>query len=199
MDIYGRMLSIMIVTTMVAAVVIAYCIISGRLRADDKQEVKAVSLKADIKADLIANEGYALTVYRDTRGYKTAGIGHRLNDSEVRKYHVGDAVLRETVEQWFDVDIAKTMAAVLRYFPDHREYPQIVQLAIFNWFYQLGPDVPQKFPEASKYLRKRDWDKAADEWEFANPRTRRHSDWYRETPVRCRQEVGRLRHAARKE
>ena len=147
----------------------------------------------EVRKDLIAAEGLVMEVYRDSEGYLTAGIGHRLTGVDLTKYKEGSALTEQTVETWFVQDYRRTVNAAEQHFGKLYEFPNLVQLAIVNWIYQLGPEAPEKFPRATEYLKQRKWSKAADEWEFADPQTHRFSEWRMQTPHRCMQEVGRLR------
>ena len=99
----------------------------------------------------------------------------------------------------YEADYRSTLKGIAKHFPDFKDYPHLAQLAMLNWLWQIGPHAPAKFPRATEAIRNRDWARAADEWEYANTRTRRHSDWYNQTPHRCRQESQRLRIAAQQE
>ena len=166
------------------------------IRESQKEESGMPSLYDDVKADLSASEGRVDHVYLDTEGFKTAGIGHRLVGDEVRM-ELGARVYDEQVDEWFQKDIAWVFASLAKHFPEFNSWPRLVQLAVVNWIFQIGAGAPEKFPHATKALQAKDWERAADEWIYANVRTRRHSEWFKETPQRCRQEVGRLRHVAR--
>lgn len=45
-------------------------------------------------------EGWRTEVYRDTRGYPTAGVGHKLLPSERAKYPLGTTVPDDVLTQW---------------------------------------------------------------------------------------------------
>ena len=178
----------------------AYETPGDELTEQSKREVDGVSLFLDFKEDATAAEGRQMTVYWEPISAKLhAGIGHLLTTEDLKVYSRGDTLTDAVVDKWFDIDYRKVMMGVAKYFPDFNEYPHLVKLALMNWIYQLGEDAPKKFPRATEAIHKQDWNTAADEWEYASVRTRRHSKWYRETSVRCRQEAERLRHAAKEE
>lgn len=159
---------------------------------DTETEDKMASFYADFKADIIHAEGLVKHVYLDTEGIKTAGIGHRLVGDET-KMEVGVRVYDEQIDAWFDADFRRAMGGVAKYFHDFQSYPRLVQLAILNWIYQLGPDAPHKFPLATAAIIARDWEAAALQWEYADKRLLRKSKWALQTPARCEQECARLR------
>ena len=152
---------------------------------------KPMSLFDEIKTDLEHVEGRKNKIYK-VAGILHGGIGHKLLENELTKWKLGDIVSDEQIDNWFKYDYHIMMKGVYRYFPEYDDYPFLVQLAIANWLYQLGADAPLKFPKATAAIVARDWDTAADNWLYANTRTRRFSLWYHETPARCEQEVDRL-------
>ena len=59
-------------------------------------------------------EGTSYTVYRDTAGYLTAGIGHKLRPGD-GIFSVGDTVAPATIDKWFASDISHAENIVSRY------------------------------------------------------------------------------------
>ena len=157
---------------------------------------KRDTMKDDLIADLTIAEGRINKVYKDSEGNLTAGVGHLLNADDIRIYKLGDAVINKTIDEWLSEDCDKVIASANRQFPEFDTYPHLVKLAMLNWLFQLGVDATSEFPRATAFLKNRNWHAAALEWKYANVRTRRLSQWYRQTRVRCEQEVDRLMHAA---
>lgn len=156
------------------------------------------SFYEDIKADLIHVEGRSSHVYLDPVSKKLhAGIGHLLTDTELKTLKQFDSVSDKQIDEWFDYDFHRVLKGIAKHFPDFKTYPHLAKLAIFNWMYQLGVNAPDKFPRATKFIKKREWKKAADEWLYVDTRTYRHSKWFNETPQRCQQEVSRLIRASK--
>ena len=152
---------------------------------------KPMSLYSDVKVDLTHAEGISYHVYR-LDGILHAGIGHKLTDNDLERLRVGDAVSHERVQQWFDIDYQRCLKAAEKHLPNFESYPRLAQLAVMNWVYQLGTGCFEEFPHATAYLKERQWKRAADEWLYADPRTKRWSKWRRETQHRCEQEAERL-------
>ena len=183
------------IVAIVALAVMLTCVIIW-LTCNTKAEEEPVSLFSDFKVDATAAEGRVNKVYADTLGNLTAGIGHKINTNVQDHYKLGDTVSNDQIDVWFDLDYAKTLESARKHFEEFDEWPRLVQLAVLNWIFQLGPGAPEEFPHATRALQGRRWKEAADEWEFANPRTRRHSKWFAQTTHRCLQEVKRLRYVA---
>ena len=147
------------------------------------------------KQDVIVAEGQTHTVYADTRGNLTVGIGHEVTPAD--KLKLGDKVTDEQIDKFYKRDYAKVVESLDKHFPKWKSWHELAQLAVMNFLYQLGPDAPKTFPRATTYLNDENWNEAADEWLWADQERMRHSRWYHETPARCQQEVNRLRAVAK--
>ena len=155
-----------------------------------------MSIWDDLKQDLTLAEGRVERVYRDTEGNLTAGIGHLLTRADWKQYELHDKVSDEQINIWYLEDEKFVRDSIAKHFHNWGLYPHIVKLAIGNWIFQLGPNAPLRWHRATAAIVAMDWETAADEFEYADPRVHRLSKWYLETPARCMQEVKRLRHAA---
>ena len=195
MNRYNYMTAIAII-----AFIVLICVMLWALLERDDTPVEASQMQdfvKDLYEDLIQSEGYRLEVYKDSEGNLTAGVGHLLTDEEIRIGYVeGDNVPKRQVEDWLRDDVSEVIDSACRTFKEFNSYPHLVKLAIANWMYQLGDGAPSEFPRATEYLKQRNWHSAALEWKYANVRTKRLSNWWRETPHRCQQESDRLMHAA---
>ena len=177
-------------------ILMCFFTIVGIAGENPKEEDEVASLYADFKADAIHAEGLVHHVYLDSEGYKTAGIGHRLVGDEL-KMEVGVRVYDEQIDEWFSKDFSRVLMSMAKHFPEFHTYPRLVELAMCNWIFQLGPDAPEKFPRATEAIRARKWAEAADEWEYADRKMLRKSKWHLQTPSRCEQEADRLRQVAK--
>ena len=152
-----------------------------------------MNIREEFKLDVVHAEGYKDKVYLDTEGKLTAGVGHLLTHEDMKIYnHVGQPVAVEDIDNWFDEDCGKVIKSAKNWFKDFNQYPDMVQLAILNWLYQLGTDAPTHFPKAREHIRNHEWSQAAMEWKYANSETLRLSRWWHQTPHRCQQECDRL-------
>jgi len=57
-------------------------------------------------------EGVVYEVYDDGVGYLTAGVGHKLNNEELKKYKLGDPVDNFQVDLWLERDSFKAVRCV---------------------------------------------------------------------------------------
>lgn len=60
---------------------------------------------------LEAEEGSREDVYKDSEGFLTAGIGHKLTAEELKKYKEGDIVPKDKRDEWFRKDAKKSWDA----------------------------------------------------------------------------------------
>ena len=127
------------------------------------------------------------------------GIGHKLTESELGIWYLGENLSEQQIDDWFKRDYEIAKKGVNKWFPDFETYPELVRLALMNFCFQLGSEAPAKFPKATAAILKRDWNTAADNWLYANVETKRYSKWYHQSISRCIQESMRLRHAAKME
>ena len=102
------------------------------------------------------NEGFSLQVYRDTRGFKTVGYGHKL--SKKSKYKVGDFVDRLQIDIWFRSDLNSALVCAKKYLKNdfnHEELTVITDMA-FN----LGCSGLNQFWRLRKHINNKDYNMA---------------------------------------
>ena len=181
--------------------IIAWMIGMTRWHIQNQAEAEVEDIKMSVwdefAKDIEAAEGRATRVYRDSLGYPTGGIGHRLVGDELEEFPLGEDVSDAQVEKWLDEDTQVVKDSISKYFLNWDDYPHIAQLAVANWIFQLGADAPLQWTRATAAIVVQDWNTAADEFKYADPKVKRLSEWYRETPSRCHEQVERLRHAAK--
>jgi GH24 family phage-related lysozyme (muramidase) len=121
-------------------------------------------------------EGIRLDVYKDSLGYATVGIGHRLTEDELRRWKVGDklpidvvtALYRQDLE--FALEAANDQAQMLNI-----AHPDFIA-ALISVNYQLGPHWWKKFKKTWSLLIQRKFLEASEEV--------KDSLWYKQTPQR---------------
>jgi GH24 family phage-related lysozyme (muramidase) len=131
-------------------------------------------------------EGVRTRVYKDSRGFPTAGIGHLLTAAEKQRYPVGSTVPQAVLDGWFAQNSQGAYRVAL-------QQAQQVGLAnnphavdIFgSMSYQLGNAWPRVFPQMFAALRNKDYASAI--------RNAQQSAWARQTPVRVKDFVDMVR------
>ena len=137
--------------------------------------------------DEIANdEGVVYELYRCSLGHLTGGIGHLITEWDEEYYGkpVGTKVPHEQVDNWFAVDINRTLQDCKEIFPDFNDLPNEAQLVIANMCFQLGRPRLSNFKKFIAAVNDRDWVKAADEME--------DSRWYKQTTARAERLIARI-------
>ena len=108
---------------------------------------------------LISEEGSRPDVYRDSEGYLTAGVGHKLTEEDLRKYKEGDTVPQAVRDEWLEQDSEKAYTQA-RFQNSQLPNPMDVnRLASAN--FQLGTNWTSKFPETWEAMLDGDNEKAA--------------------------------------
>jgi hypothetical protein len=104
--------------------------------------------------DLQKDEDVKYEVYPDPvkENKPTAGMGHLLTDEEKAKLKVGDKVSPEQVQAWAATDITRAVDAARKAVPDFDKRPMEFQRGVANAMYQLGGNMPKKFPKAFQHL-----------------------------------------------
>jgi GH24 family phage-related lysozyme (muramidase) len=132
-----------------------------------------------LKELLHAEEGFKSKVYqgeKDDKGVLTAGYGHKLTSSELKKYKEGDEIEQEQLDKWFEQDtkLAKTAAEKQAKSLKVEDKEFIKVLASVN--FQLGINWYKEHKETWKLIKAGKYEEAA--LEAAN------SDWNDQTPDR---------------
>jgi len=96
---------------------------------------------SDIKRIIKYHEGEKLTVYKDTLGYLTVGVGHLLLKKD-GVYHVGDVITQSKSDEWFESDVNNAIA-VAKHFLGDNLYKLSVnrQLVIVDMCFNLGSKI----------------------------------------------------------
>jgi peptidoglycan hydrolase-like protein with peptidoglycan-binding domain/GH24 family phage-related lysozyme (muramidase) len=82
------------------------------------------------------HEGNVDHVYRDSRGFPTAGIGHLLTGGN---YHIGQKVSAEQVAAWFKHDVASAIAGAKRDIgPAYERLDEARRMVVIDMAFNLG-------------------------------------------------------------
>lgn len=119
-------------------------------------------------------EGYNLTVYRDSLGFPTVGIGHKVLPEDRLK--VGDTITPARADQLFKDDIGKAFSAAKNQARELNKYnpEMIARLTSVN--FQMGTGWRLNFPNTWSYLKNGNWQAAI--------KNLRASLWAKQTPQR---------------
>lgn len=166
-------------------------VMAAQIMSKENQVEELIPLFDDFKNDAEHAEGRVTHIY-EIDGIRHGGIGHRLVGTELKYWKLGKPVEDDIIDAWFRHDYERSVKGIKRHIENFDGYPRLAQLAILNFAYQLGPDAFSEFHRATDALKEGDWRTAANEWLYADVRTKRWSKWRNETQNRCEQEAERL-------
>lgn len=132
-------------------------------------------IAAKIRENLMAEEGYRKTVYLDSVGKPTVGIGHLV--TTIDNLSVGDTVTDAQIEEWYNKDTKSAIKTSMEQaITLGRENDTNLLIALVSANYQLG-DWSAKLYNTFNHLRKGNWQKAVSNI--------KQSLWARQTPNRA--------------
>lgn len=135
-------------------------------------------MPAEVYQLLRKREGVRTDVYRDSEGYLTAGVGHKLTDSEIKKYPYGTIVSKDLIDTWERQDVSGAYKAAVNQAAAIGTTDTHFIAALTSVNFQLGTAWNQEHVKTWGYMKAHEWEKAAVEAE--------DSSWFRQTPVRVR-------------
>lgn len=128
------------------------------------------------KAKLKKSEGYRNIVYKDTRGYLTAGIGHKLTAVDLKKYKLGSYVTDTQIMEWFSNDVSKAFKASLTQAKELGKYQPDFIASLVEVNFQLGTGWKNTFKNTYNLLKTGNIAQAL--------KNLNDSDWNDQTPIR---------------
>ena len=115
-----------------------------------------------LKSDLRTEEGYRDTIYLDTRGFQTIGIGHLVKPSD--NFVQGKRYSRKVIEKVFDYDVKICVQDAYNLCKD-LDIKEEAILIIAHMCFQLGRTKTALFVKLFDCLRKKDYVGAGFEME----------------------------------
>jgi GH24 family phage-related lysozyme (muramidase) len=144
-----------------------------------------MTVPQDILDHIKLREGYNAKVYKDTRGFLTAGVGHKLTPSQKAQYALGAIVPDDVLASWENADTLHAyqdaIALADRIGVNDPNLIEGLTCAAF----QLGDHIPTEFPTLWNLLMTHQWEAAAED--------AGSTLWGRQTPVRVQDFQGFLR------
>lgn len=130
-------------------------------------------------------EGFRQDVYRDSLGYLTVGIGHKVLVNDNLEF--GQVISKERVWQFFYADVAKAFDAAKKQAKQLGKYTPEMIAALTSVNFQLGTNWTQTFYTTWPALLRGDW--------YTAEQNLRQSKWYKQTPVRVEDFITEIRRA----
>lgn len=106
-------------------------------------------------SDLRRREGSSLSVYLDSKGIPTQGIGHT---SGVRTG--GPDITPEKEEQWLQEDLQWAYEGALRLFPSLDALDSVRREALIDLCFNMGEATLSEFTPFIKAVNEQDWEEA---------------------------------------
>lgn len=132
---------------------------------------------------LVQREGYRNTVYADSLGYATVGIGHLVTNKD--NLQIGDIITDKHVEKLFQQDTEKSIKAAMMQASMAGQSDNLAFLiALTSVNFQLGTGWTKKFKITWPLIVNGQYDQAIENLYS--------SKWYKQTPTRVNDFVDAL-------
>lgn len=143
--------------------------------------MNTIKITDELKARIRDHEGCVDTVYPDTLGKATIGIGHLVQPHERQRFKKGVKISVDEIEDLFLIDLNRACAGAEQLISENyrgdKRLPQVIEHVIVEMVFQLGKTGVSKFKKMWKALS--DGDKKQASLEMQDSR------WHSQTPVRC--------------
>ena len=138
-----------------------------------------IKITEALKARVQDHEGLRTSMYLDSLGKATVGIGHLVQPHERERFAEGVEIPMEEILEIFEMDLNRAAAGADMLIEDKigHDVPQQLGEVILEMVFQLGTTGVSKFLKFFKALRVKDYKTAAAEM--------KDSRWHSQTPKRC--------------
>jgi len=151
----------------------------GQLSSEPPQKVEDRTIST--RSLLLEQEDMKSTPYKDTEGYWTVGVGHRITDEDtIKRLNNGESITYsdDQLMNWFEKDVNTATEGAKKNFDGFNSYSPKLQDALISMNYQLGTEGTRKFTDFRTALAKGDYETAKAELD--------NSDWATQTPSRVK-------------
>ena len=125
-----------------------------------------------LKKRIAEEEGRKATLYKDSLGLWSIGIGRLLDPSK------GGRLRENEIDFLFENDVAAAHSALMARLPWIASLDDVRVGALINMAFQMGPGGVVAFPTMLEAMRQKDWQKAHD--------AALDSLWAKQTPERAK-------------
>ena len=140
------------------------------------------------------HEGHCENIYKDSEGYLTFGIGHKIVTSDPEYGQAcGTPVDPARVLSVFNADANSHVAEVYRLYPEFDCEPDFVQLVVGDMMFNMGYTRLSGFVNMKAAVLDKDYERAADEMKFTSQGSGVESQWYQQTGRRAIKLVSMMR------
>jgi GH24 family phage-related lysozyme (muramidase) len=142
----------------------------------DSRETSLDALIDSVYDHMVDREGLETTVYKDSRGKPTVGIGHLVTKADGLK--VGDKISEEKVKELYSKDIRKAAEAAQSQASELGIDDEEFIKALVSVNFQLGTEWNKKFSDTYAIMKEGRYEEAINNIE--------NSLWYKQTPTRAK-------------
>ena len=143
--------------------------------------MNTIKITDELKARIRDHEGCVDTVYLDSLGKATIGIGHLVQPHERQRFKEGVKISTDEIEDLFLIDLNRACAGAEELISENykadKRLPQAIEHVIVEMVFQLGKTGVSKFKKMWRALSDGDRKQASLEMQ--------DSRWHSQTPVRC--------------
>jgi len=136
-----------------------------------------------LEAQLIIDEGKKLSVYLDSEGLPTVGIGHLIQKVDYLK--IGDSITDERCSILFRNDVDIAVSSCKKLMPNFGSYPDEVQQILCNMMFNMGIGRLSGFKKMLAAIDAKNYIEAANQM--------KNSRWYTQTKGRAIRLTERMR------
>lgn len=117
-----------------------------KISQDPEQDIDYTILMHEFEE----HEGVVFKIYEDTKGYKTAGMGHKLKKHDPEyAMDVGTPVSKERVAQWAKQDVQIAINDARQIVSNFDDHPRVVKHALVNMAFHMGFDNFSQFKRST--------------------------------------------------
>ena len=145
-------------------------------KAKDSGQTGLDNLIDSVYDHMVDREGLETTVYKDSRGKPTVGIGHLVTEADGLK--VGDKISEEKVKELYRKDIREAARAAQSQASELGIGDEEFIKALVSVNFQLGTGWDKKFKNTYKMIKEGRYEEAINNIE--------NSVWYKQTPTRAK-------------
>ena len=143
--------------------------------------MNTIKITDELKARIRDHEGCVDTMYLDSLGKATVGIGHLVQPHERERFKEGVKISQDEIEDLFLIDLNRACAGaeqvIGQMYKGDRRLPQAIEHVIVEMVFQLGANGVSKFAKMWAALSNGNKKEAAAQM--------KNSRWHSQTPVRC--------------
>jgi lysozyme len=107
-------------------------------RVESQRHTSTTSIPSTYVRDTKKYEGWRDKVYKDTKGHKTIGYGHKLTQDDLRTGRYNNGITREQGLSLYNQDRASHDTKLYKQFPWIKNQPQQVRSALEDMAYNMG-------------------------------------------------------------